>query len=347
MDEIDANTDLLFVKLENWLNGLIKLLPNLAVAVVVLLVFWVIARLLSAVVRRAAQRRNRPSLADVGSSMVTWAVMIFGLMLSVTIVAPSITPATLLGSLGIGSVAIGFAFKDILQNMLAGILILLNQPFNVGDQIISGGHEGTVERIETRATLIKTYDGRRVVIPNTVIYTASVVVNTAFDKRRSEYDIGIGCSDDWDTARQIMQDACVRVDGVLRDPAPETIPMSLGDYANIVRLRWWTDPVRASQINTFGDVIQSVAKALDAAGIDMPYPTQVHLFHDQTEETDGIRGQQREGWPAGKGRVPAAARIGAAIAGSGGASGPSDADTDSPRPQAARGASSDATGALA
>ena len=152
--------------------------------------------------------------------------------------------------------------------------------------------------------MIKTYDGRRVVIPNSDIYTDSVVVNTAFDTRRSEYDIGIGCSDDWDTARKAMQDACASVEGVEADPAPETIPVDLGDSANIVRLRWWTKSDRASQIHTFGAVLQAVYKALDEKGIDMPYPTQVHLFHDQTEATDGDRRAQREGWPAGEGDVP-------------------------------------------
>ena len=308
MDQINANSGLLFTKLQTWLNGLIKLAPNIVVALVVLFVFWLISRGVRSLVRRAAERRDRPSLADVASSLVGWSVMIFGFMLAVTIVAPSITPANLLGSLGVGSVAIGFAFKDILQNMLAGILILLRQPFNVGDQIVSGGHEGTVERIETRATLIKTYDGRRVVIPNSDIYTDSVVVNTAYDKRRSEYDIGIGCNDDWGKARRIMIEACAGVDGVLADPAPEAIPMAMGDFSNIIRLRWWTKPQKSDQIHTFGEVIQTTYEALVAAGIDIPYPTQVHLFHDQTDEFDGDRSRQREGWPAGDGDTPRPAR---------------------------------------
>ena len=308
MDQINANTGLLFTKLQTWLNGLIKLAPNIVVALVVLFTFWLISRGVRSLVRRAAERRDRPSLADVASSLVGWSVLIFGFMLAVTIVAPSITPANLLGSLGVGSVAIGFAFKDILQNMLAGILILLRQPFNVGDQIVSGGHEGTVERIETRATLIKTYDGRRVVIPNSDIYTDSVVVNTAYDKRRSEYDIGIGCNDDWGQARRIMVKACAGVDGVLADPAPEAIPMAMGDFANIIRLRWWTKPQKADQIHVFGEVIQTTYEALVKAGIDIPYPTQVHLFHDQTDEFDGDRSRQREGWPAGDGEVPRPAR---------------------------------------
>ncbi|WGI20377.1 mechanosensitive ion channel family protein [Amylibacter sp. IMCC11727] len=304
MEEVDANPGLIFDKIDAWLDGLFKLLPNLLVAIIVFAIFWFAASLISKLVQRMARNQDRPSLAEVGGSLIRWAIVIVGFMLAVTIVAPTITPGDLIAGLGVSSVAIGFAFKDILQNMLAGILILLRQPFEVGDQIVSGGHEGTVEKIETRATLIKTYDGRRVVIPNTSIYTDSVVVNTAFETRRSQYDIGIGCNDDWKRARELMLEACKSVEGVISDPEPETIPVDLGDSANIVRLRWWTKSDRASQIHTFGAVLQAVYMRLDDEGIDMPYPTQVHLFHDQTEETDGDRSKQREGWPAGKGDVP-------------------------------------------
>lgn len=304
MDEVDVNVGLIFDKLDGWLDGLFRLLPNIVLAIVVAVIFWFIGLAIGKLVNRSADKRGRESLGDVAGSLARWAIVVIGVMLAVTIVAPSITPGDLIGGLGVSSVAIGFAFKDILQNMLAGILILLRQPFEVGDQIVSGGHEGTVEKIETRATLIKTYDGRRVVIPNSDIYTDSVVVNTAFETRRSEYDIGIGCNDDWDVARGIIEKACAAVQGVVQDPAPETIPVELGDFANVVRLRWWTKSDRASQIHTFGAVLQTVYIALDDEGIDMPYPTQVHLFHDQTEETDGDRKLQREGWPAGKGEVP-------------------------------------------
>ncbi|WP_319781795.1 mechanosensitive ion channel family protein [Oceanisphaera sp. IT1-181] len=304
MDQIDMNVGLIFSKLDKWLDGLFKLLPNILVALVVMVLFWFLGMGLGKLVSRVANKRGRNNLGNVGGALIRWAIAVIGIMLAVTIVAPSITPGDLFAGLGVSSVAIGFAFKDILQNMLAGILILLRQPFEVGDQIVSGGHEGTVEKIETRATMITTYDGRRVVIPNSVIYTASVVVNTAFETRRSEYDIGIGCNDDWDVARGIMEKACASVEGVSSESPPETIPISLGDFANVVRLRWWTKSDRASQIHTFGAVLQAVYIALDEEGIDMPYPTQVHLFHDQTEEVDGDRARQREGWPAGRGEVP-------------------------------------------
>lgn len=185
MDQIDADVGNMFEKIDTWLDGFFRLLPNIALALVVLILFYFLGILISRIVRSRAEKRDRNSLDEVAGSLLRWAVTLLGFALAITIIAPSITPGDLLGGLGVSSVAIGFAFKDILQNMLAGILILLRQPFQVGDEIVSGGHTGRVEKIETRATFIKTYDGRRVVIPNADIYTDSVVVITAFDKVRS------------------------------------------------------------------------------------------------------------------------------------------------------------------
>ncbi|MGY3438497.1 MULTISPECIES: mechanosensitive ion channel family protein [unclassified Marinovum] len=297
LDKVDADVGNLFDKIDAWVDGFFTILPNIGIAIIVLLLFWFVAGAVGRLISRLAHKRDRPSLGDVGGALARWALIIVGFMLAITIIAPSITPGDLFAGLGISSVAIGFAFKDILQNMLAGILILLRQPFEVGDQIVSGGYEGTVERIETRATMIKTYDGRRVVIPNADIYTDAVMVNTAFDTRRSQYDIQIGCSDDFASACKIMEDTCAGVEGVLNDPAPEALPWSMDADGNSVRLRWWTKSERAEVVHVWARVIREVYNALDSAGVDMPYPTRMVLFHDQTEVTDGIRGKQREGWP--------------------------------------------------
>lgn len=306
---VEADTGNIFQKLDAWIDGFFTLLPNLGVAVLVLIIFFSLGLLVAWLVKRGAQSRGRSSLGEVTGALLKWALFIAGIMLAVTIVVPSVKPGDILAGLGVGSVAIGFAFKDILQNLLAGILILLRQPFEVGDQIVSGSHEGTVEKIETRATFLKTYDGRRVVIPNADIYTDAVVVKTAFELIRSQYDIGVGCNDDWDEAKRLILEAANSCEGVVQDPAAEVIPVAIADFSNNIRLRWWTKSDRASVIHTFGRVIEAVYKKLDENGIDMPYPTNVVLFHDQTEEVDGDRAKQREGWPAGKSKVPKTDRI--------------------------------------
>ncbi|PYE83818.1 mechanosensitive ion channel family protein [Pseudoroseicyclus aestuarii] len=278
MDEIDPAAREVLSKLDQWADGFFRLLPNIAVALVVLLLFVLLSRVVRRLALRAGHRRGRENLGEVGGSLLSWTVRIVGLMLAVTIVAPSITPADLLSGLGIGSVAVGFAFKDILQNLLAGILILIRQPFEIGDQIVSGGHEGTVEKIETRATLIRTYDGRRVVIPNSDIYTDAVIVNTAFAQRRTEHDVMIGSDSDWAEAVRLMVKATAGCEGVAADPAPEALPWEIGESGNIIKLRWWTDSRRASVVHVNARVIHAVYIALTEAGIELPYPKQVVIF---------------------------------------------------------------------
>jgi small-conductance mechanosensitive channel len=136
MEEVDANPTLIFDKIDAWLDGFFKLLPNIGVAIVVFVIFWFVSKLVAALIRRAAKNKDRPSLAEVGSTLLRLTIVIIGSMLAVTIVAPTLTPSDLIAGLGVSPVAISFAFKDILQNMLAGVLTLLRQPFEVGDQIV-------------------------------------------------------------------------------------------------------------------------------------------------------------------------------------------------------------------
>jgi small-conductance mechanosensitive channel len=157
-----------------------------------------------------------------------------------------------------------------------------------------------VERIESRATLLKTYDGRRVIIPNSDVYTQVVTVNTAFPKRRSEYDVGIGYGDEVEKACEVILGALRSVEGVSREPPPEAFPWELAGSTVNIRAWWWSDPSRADVVHTRGEAIRAIKRALGEAGIDIPFPTNVVLFHDQTEETDGDRRRQREGWPVGR-----------------------------------------------
>ncbi|MBM2577089.1 mechanosensitive ion channel family protein [Jannaschia sp. Os4] len=288
MASVDADPSLIFDKIDAWVDGFFRLLPNLAVAAVVLLIFLAIGAAVAWSIRRGGTRAHRGDLGQVLGSVAKWVVWAIGFLLAATIVIPSLQPGNLIAGLGIGSVAIGFAFKDILQNLLAGILILIRQPFQVGDQIVVNGHEGTVEHIETRATLLKTYDGRRVVIPNSDVYTNAVIVNTAFDLRRSEYDFGIHYDADTKTAMRVALEAVRGVEGVATDPAPDALSLNLGDFSKVVRLRWWTDSTRKEVIHLTSDVMLAVEDAFAANGIDIPFPT-------QTLHVDGRLGGDRDG----------------------------------------------------
>lgn len=284
-------------KIETWVVGFQRLLPNIVVALVLFAITAGIAWGVERSFRAWANKHDRSNLGAVLGSFVKWVILLVGGLLALTIVIPSLNPGDLIAGLGIGSVAIGFAFKDILQNWLAGLLILIQRPFGVGDQIVVNGYEGTVEWIETRATIIAMYDGRRVIIPNADVYSHAVTVNTARPTRRSQYDVGIGYGDDIEAARRAILTAIGEVAGIEADPAPEVLVWDLAGSSVNLRVRWWTKSKRTNVVHVQAAVLEAIKRALDGLGIDMPFPTQVVLFHDQTEETDGVRGTQREGWP--------------------------------------------------
>ncbi len=308
---VDADVGNIWQTVDNMIDGLFTALPKIAIGIIVFLIFWIGAKLLRGAIERLLARAANSGVATVLARLAYWVLLILGLLIAVTIIVPSMTPGKLVSTLGIGGVAIGFAFKDIFQNLLAGILILLRQPFKVGDEITSGEFTGTVEAIETRATFIRTYDGRRIIIPNSQIYQEPVAVITAYEMVRSEYDVGIGYGDDIGAALDVALQTLKGIDGILADPGPDVLVWDLAGASVNLRIRWWTDPVRSNVVLMRSKVLKAVAEAMAAASIDLPFPTQVVLLHDQTEATDGDRTRQREGWPAGDNPPKAATLAGA------------------------------------
>ncbi len=278
---------------------LVKAMPTILIGIGIVLAFVVLGWVIRWIVRKINTARDKPyALALALGRLASGLTMLLGLLIAALIVFPNFTPTKIFELLGFGSVAVGFAFRDVLQNYLAGILLLFTQPFRIGDAIIFGEYEGVVQDIQTRATFIRTYDGRRVVIPNGELFTNSVTVNTAYETRRVEYDIGIGYGDSIDEAKAILLRVMADDRTVNDTPAPQVLLVELGGEAVMLRARWWIDPPQVRDLLESRDVVLQKAKEeLTAAGIDLPFPTQQILFHDQTDEHDGDRKKQREGWP--------------------------------------------------
>ena len=286
-------------------NGFFTLLPNLVLGILLFGIAYVVGKYVSGLVRSIAERAGQTrGVGLLLGRMAQYGVLIVGFLVALSTILPSFKASDLIQVLGIGGVAIGFAFKDIFQNFLAGIIILVSRPFRIGDQIVVKNFEGNVEDIQTRATILRTYDNRVVVIPNTVLFTEAVTVLTANEKRRSEYDVGIGYGDDVDHAKGVILGTLRTLKTIETDPAPDVIAVDLGGYNVVLRVRWWTSPQRADVLAAQDEVLASLKKALTAEGIDLPFPVQTVLLHDQTDADDGDRGKEREGWPAGKSPVP-------------------------------------------
>ncbi|MGD9683975.1 MAG: mechanosensitive ion channel family protein [Candidatus Obscuribacterales bacterium] len=207
----------------------VRHLPLLAAGLLVILLFNWLAKVLQGSVRRVADRSGLDiALASIFASLTGIVARIIGVLVACVVVIPSFEPGSLIAGLGLSSVAIGFAFKDILQNFVAGILILWNKPFAVGDVIETGGHLGTVDLINVRSTYIRTFDGKQVIIPNGDVFESDVKVFSAYPNQRIAISVGIGYGDSIDQAQEVMLEAVRSVEGVLVDPEPTAYLTGLG-----------------------------------------------------------------------------------------------------------------------
>ena len=259
------HSNTVWVAAQHMADNLLARLPSLAVAIVVFLMFYFASAMLSRIISSATSRHRR-NLGVVFARLAGAAIILLGLLVAFSIVAPSFQAGDLIKLLGIGSVAIGFAFQNILQNFLAGLLLLWAEPFRVGDQIKLDPFEGTVEDIQTRATTIKTYDGKRVVIPNAELFTHAVTVNTAFEIRRWEHELSTNVPDSLPALKSLLVETLAKVDGVLDTPVPEALVADVGDpSADVVKLHltWWTKSSRQHEMMASHDlVLTAIREAL-------------------------------------------------------------------------------------
>jgi small conductance mechanosensitive channel len=245
-------------------------LPRVGAAFVVAAVFVMLGKALRPLVHWWLSRRRTPSFAKVFARLAQAMTTILGVLLGITVVFPSVRPVDVLAGAGLLTVAAGFAFQDVLSNLLAGILLLFRQPFIGGDQVEVAGFAGTVQEINIRETVIRTFDGRKVVIPNSTVYSAPVEVRTGFDAIRTSLVVGVAYEADLRAARATALQAIEAVDGVLAAPAPEALYTELGRSTVNMEVRYWSEPTELERLRVADRAVEAVKAAMDEAGIEIP-----------------------------------------------------------------------------
>lgn len=267
-------------------------IPYIGIAITVFIIFWLLTKLFKLFIRKTLENRSytRQNLVLVLNRVGSTFIIFFGFLIALVIAIPGFTPSQLIGALGIGSVAIGFAFKDIFQNLLSGILILISEPFRIGDDIVVNGLEGNVEDIQIRATFLRSPDGRRIVIPNATVYTSAVTVNNAYQRRRCEFVVGIGYEDDMQKAKKIILDILDRNLNVLSQPGFSVNVTALADFSINLTVRWWVNTTETTTSASISEIQELVVTAFDEKGISIPYPVQeVKVYRgDQSEQSDAL-----------------------------------------------------------
>lgn len=245
-------------------------IPRVGTALVIVAVGWLLSRAIRWLLHRWWNRQQTPSFARVMSKVVGWIVLTVVVLLAIAVTFPSVKPVDILAGLGFFSVAVGFAFQDILENTLSGVLLLFRQPFHSGDQITVMDRSGTVERITIRETRLVTYDGELVVIPNRDVYKNVIDVHTARPSHRMSFTVGIAYENDAAEATTEICEALTGVEGIELSPPPIALVESLNVSTVDIDVMFWTSSQRRASIEVRDAAIKAVKIRLDRAGIEMP-----------------------------------------------------------------------------
>ena len=285
--EVQASVQTAFSRL---LESAITIIPRALAAILVIGLFWFIAafvrRFMRFVFRRVVEDLTVENLIKQVAYYTIW---ILGLIVAAD--ALGFDPQTVITGLGITGLALGFALKDILSNFVSGLLLLVLRPFKLGDQIVVGETEGNVERIELRATQIRTYDGRVVLVPNAEVFTSRITNNTAQPVRRGSVELFLGYDSDLQTATRVIREATQSAEGVMAEPPASVRVQELGQDDIIVEVRFWTDSRRSDFVLTTSEVRERIVTALKAANIGLPDPDVRVLVPRQTEKWRKVLGE--------------------------------------------------------
>ncbi|TWU62456.1 Small-conductance mechanosensitive channel [Crateriforma conspicua] len=255
--------------------------PLLLAAVIVLLLTAAASKLCQAIEQRILESRGiRSSLKDLIYQLSSIGIWIIGLLVATIIAFPGMTPTRALTTLGLGTVAIGFAFKDIFENFFAGILILWRYPFDRGDYITCEETTGKVEQITVRNTMIRKLDGELAVIPNGHLFKNKVDVLTSQPQRRVRIICGVAYGEDVDQAREVIREAvqsCDTVRGI------RTVEVFANEFANSsinFEVAWWTGAKPIDIRRSRDQVVAAIKRSLDEANIEIPFPYRTLTFKD-------------------------------------------------------------------
>jgi small conductance mechanosensitive channel len=240
-------------------------LPNLLAALVALVLTVVAARLVRRGVEKALLRADAERhVRVVVATLAFYTAVVVGLV--VTFALGGVDLAVLIGSLGLATVALGFALQDIVSNFTAGIVLLLEHPFTEGDHIAIAEVEGEVEEIRVRATRLRAPDGQLVIVPNKLLFTQVLTNATATMRRRVEVPLEVPYGQDVARARELVLAAATGVEGVSGDPAPRLLTQDLGQDARALRLTFWVDSRSDDPSRVRSEVLDEVEQILGRLG---------------------------------------------------------------------------------
>lgn len=272
--------EILSGKLSSWLEALTALLPNMVVAVFVLVVSYIVARMLKMAVNRLMARFSaKEAINSLFTTLVYLTTLAIGLMVALNVLHLEQTVTSLLAGAGIIGLALGFAFQDIAANFISGVLIAFRKPIQLGDIIETKSFMGTVEKIDLRVTMLRTFQGLHVIIPNKDVFQSPVTNYTKTSDRRIDLEVGVSYADDLEKVKKVAIEAVSELPYLLPNKEVELHYTAFGDSSINFKLMIWVHyPDEPGYLKAQSDAIIAVKKAFDANDITIPFPIRTMDF---------------------------------------------------------------------
>ncbi len=285
-EEIGNTLEVVITKFESWYQGLIELLPNIVIALLLLIIIWLLARLTrklfyKVIVRAAAD----PSVQDILSQIIYYVVWSVGFFIILEILHLDKAVTSLLAGVGVLGIALGFAFQNIAANFVSGIILTFRKPIRAGDIIEIQGVYGKYIRSNFRITVIETFQGQEVYLPNKDVLQTKIINYTILGHRRIDLFMGVSYGDELEKVKKVTLDAVAAVEGVRVDKGIIFDYNEFDDFSINFYVRYWIDfPGHISIFDIRSNVINAIKKAYDQNGITIPFPIRTLDF--------GIKGGQ-------------------------------------------------------
>lgn len=276
--------DVTWQSINNILASIVERLPYILAGILVLGIFYVLARVAKVIFWSASGRTKLDNrLRILFSRLIVVFIIVVGVFTSLTVIIRDLTFSSVITGLGFTSFVIGFATKDILSNLLSGVLILWQQPFRIGDYLFVGSNQGKVEYIGVRATQLRKDDGELVLIPNGDMYSSALTIRGAGQSRRMNLKISVGYDSDIDNVKQAIKEAIQKVRSVVPVPEASVYVTDLSSTGVDLAIYFWIDTNEAKPMDVFDRVATEIKAALSRASVEMYPPSTVIVQNAETQ----------------------------------------------------------------
>jgi len=274
-------------KLEGWLDAFINMIPNMAVTLLLLIIFLVLANLGSKLFTKLfAKASDNKALAPIFSTLIYGVILSIGLFIMLGVLGLDKALTSLLAGIGVIGLALGFAFQDIAANFISGVILAFRRPFKIGDIIEIKDIMGKVTRINLRVTVIETFQGQEVYIPNSDVLQGAIYNFSVLQKRRIDLAVGVSYADDLEKVEDVVRSTINKLEGVI-DKDQIGFDYSEFDSSSInFNIRFWIEyPGQPDYLTMRSKAIKAIKSAFDEQDITIPFPIRTLDF--------GIKGGQK------------------------------------------------------